>query len=263
MDLRESAKLSGDVKTRHPWELARIEVVKRVLREMAPLQAGDIVLDIGCGDGFMVDQVALSYPAVTFYGIDIAFDEPQLDALKQRLKAANVRLFRTLEGAASEIAHRTAAVVLLMDVLEHIDDETVFLRRIQELPIVDPATQYVVSVPAFDFLFSIHDDVLGHYRRYSKETLERVLEQAGLKPRLVCYFFVSLLVPRLVQTAKDRLLRRRARRPTQTPVWRGGVTLQHVFKTLLIWDFSVSWLLARRGITLPGLSNLAVCRKPA
>jgi hypothetical protein len=263
MDLLEFTGSTAHPHTRHPWELARVEVVKRVLRDTANLQPGDVILDVGCGDAFVAEAVALSYPSVTVYGVDIALDQQVLSALTANLKAHNLRLFKTLEEAESKIGTTKVAAVLLLDVIEHVPDDVAFLRRLRESPVVDSRSHYIISVPAFGFLFSTHDSVLGHYRRYSAGTLKSAIKEAGLEPQRVCYFFSSLLIPRLAQAAKERILRTTPRQSTQISDWRGSRARQILLKHLLIWDFSVSWRLCRGGITLPGLSNLAVCRRPA
>jgi len=263
MDLAESGHKVVEIDKRHPWELARLEVIKRVLRELPELRGGDVVLDVGCGDSFVLDQLAPLYPGVSFYGIDPAFDEQLLRTFTRTLRMDNVRLFRTLEEAAANIGEKKAALVLLMDVIEHIEDEVAFLKYLRVSPLVGPATRYIISVPAFGFLFSTHDVLLGHYRRYSNRTLERRLNEAGLKPQLICYFFSSLLLPRLAQVAVEKLLRVGAGRATQVAKWQGGKALQALIKSILVWDFRLSRALIRMGVKLPGLSNLAVCTAPA
>jgi 2-polyprenyl-3-methyl-5-hydroxy-6-metoxy-1,4-benzoquinol methylase len=263
MDLVESGTNTVGLDRRHPWELARIEVVKRVLRERVDLHPGDMVLDVGCGDSFLVEQIAASYPSVTFCGIDTAFDEHLLGMFTRNLKVGNVQLFRTLEDAASKIRDKQAAVVLLLDVIEHVQDDVAFLKSLQTSPLVGPHTRYVVSVPAFECLFSTHDVFLGHYRRYSNRTLERHLKRAGLEPQLLCYFFSSLLLPRLTKAAGEKLLRVKSTRTTAVASWRGSKALQRFIKQILVWDFRVTWALNRRGINVPGLSNLALCRTAA
>jgi SAM-dependent methyltransferase len=263
MDLIESGSNRVPLDGRHPWELARLEVIKRVLRERVDLHAGDLVLDVGCGDSFMAEQIASAYPAVTFCAIDTALDEQLLGTFTGTLTVGNLRLFRTLEEATVEMRGRQAALVLLLDVIEHVADDVAFLKNLQASSLVNPRALYVVSVPAFEFLFSMHDVVLGHHRRYSNNTLQRHLMRAGLEPELLCYFFSSLLLPRLTQAATEKLLGKTARRSTQVARWRGGKLLQRLMKKILVWDFSISWALYRRGVILPGLSNLAVCRRPA
>lgn len=262
MDLVESGNNVIAIDQRHPWELARIEVIAQVLRDIVRLHPGDVVVDVGCGDSFVAEQIARCYPAVTVYGIDSAFDEQLLATFRRKLKVGNVRLFKSLEEAAADIGDKKATAVLLADVIEHIEDDVAFLKSLTGSALAGPQTRYVVSVPAFRFLFSAHDVLLGHYRRYSNSTLERQLRRAGLEPQLLCYFFSSLLLPRLAQAAKDRLLPSK-RRTTHVAAWHGSTALQRLIKNVLVWDFQLSWALYQRGLKLPGLSNLAVCRRPA
>jgi trans-aconitate methyltransferase len=260
MDLVESASHTTHVHERHPWELARVEVAKQVLADL-DLRPGDMVLDVGCGDSFMAQAIAALYPDVTFCGIDTALDEHRVAAFTRTLEIHNLRLFRTLEHATAAAGGRRAAIVFLMDVIEHIQDDVAFLRALQSSPLVGAGTRYVVSVPAFTCLFSSHDVFLGHYRRYSNTTLKRHLESAGLESQLLCYFFTSLLAPRYAQVLIEKVFGAKPRQTTQAAAWRGHRILQSAIRTILEWDFYISRALYRHsGITLPGLSNLAVCR---
>jgi hypothetical protein len=260
MDLAESGAHTARIHDRHPWELARLEVAKHVLRDLH-LQAGDLVLDVGCGDSFMVHEIARLYPAVTFCGIDTALDDNLLGAFTRKLEIGNLQLFRTLEQATAAVRGRQAAIVFLMDVIEHVQDDVAFLRDLQSSPLVGSETRYIVSVPAFTSLFSSHDVFLGHYRRYSNRSLKRHLQRAGLEPQVLCYFFASLLLPRYVQALIEKTLGTKSRQATQAATWRGHRILQSAIATILEWDFYISRALYRHGgITVPGLSNLAVCK---
>jgi SAM-dependent methyltransferase len=263
MDLIESGSHAVALDRRHPWELARVDVVERLLRDPLELRPGDLVLDVGCGDAFVTEQIASLYPSVTFCGIDTAFDEHLLGTFTRNLTVRNVRLFSTLEEAALDIRGRQATVVLLLDVLEHIQDDVAFLKRLQASPLIGARTTYVVSAPAFESLFTTHDVLLGHRRRYSNKELRRHLNQADLEPLLLFYFFTSLLLPSLVHVMSERVLRITSKRTTQVARWNGSKPWQNIIRTILLWDFCVSRALHRRGITLPGLSNLAICRRPA
>jgi hypothetical protein len=77
-----------------------------------------------------------------------------------------------------------------MDVLEHVDDDVGLLRAYAE-----PArsgARFIVSVPAFSWLWSPHDEFLEHRRRYTLNQILRVLSQAGLSPVTGFYFFAAL-----------------------------------------------------------------------
>lgn len=66
-----------------------------------------------------------------------------------------------------------ADVVVMHDVLEHIDDDAAAVDRLAQL--VKPGGRLVISVPALPRLFGLHDEMLGHYRRYSRASLKRAL----------------------------------------------------------------------------------------
>src|SRR5205085_7042183 len=80
-----------------------------------------------------------------------------------------------------------ADVVLFMDVLEHVDDDVGLLR--EHVGPAGPRTRFIVSVPAFPWLWSSHDDFLHHRRRYTLSGVNELLSSAGLAPLKGFYFF--------------------------------------------------------------------------
>jgi hypothetical protein len=174
MDLVESKSLVIPPEKRHPWELARIEVAKQVIREYVSLIPGTNVRDIGCGDSFLVSRVALNYPEVNFYAVDTALT-PELS---QKLSAAwavrNLAMYRDL-----------------LDVIEHIEDDVAFLKYLRSLPFVTDKTTVIIFVPAFQGLFCAHDEYLGHYRRYTNRMRDEHTAQAGYEPLKTAYFFAA------------------------------------------------------------------------
>jgi hypothetical protein len=81
-------------------------------------------------------------------------------------------------------------LILMMDVLEHVDDDIGLLKQFSG-PMSDNAN-ILITVPAFEFLWSGHDVFLEHRRRYTIKSLERVVYKAGLEPVKMRYFFGSL-----------------------------------------------------------------------
>ena len=99
----------------------------------------------------------------------------------------------------------SVAVVLLMDVMEHVPDDHAFLDDVVSRRFVSGDTRFVITVPAYEWLFSSHDRLLGHYRRYSSSLLRRQLQAAGLIVAEQGRFFASLLPFRVLQTLRERL----------------------------------------------------------
>ena len=95
-------------------------------------------------------------------------------------------------------------LAVLMDVCEHVEDDTGLLRATAER--VAPGGHVFVTVPAFQWLWSGHDDFLGHVRRYTLPEVEALFERAGLVVDSGHYFF-GLVFP---AAAAQRLVQRRS-----------------------------------------------------
>ena len=257
MDLIEAADVSP--RHRHPWELARLWVLRHLIARRVRIDAQSTVVDIGCGDAFVIGELARLLPEARFCGIDAAFT-PETAAARERTLPSNVRLYQTLDAVPPGGA---AALILLMDVLEHIQDDGAFLANVLERSWVGPETQFIVTVPAYQALFSAHDVFLKHFRRYTNRQLRDRLEQAGLRVTDIGYFFASLLPLRILTVIKERLSPAAAVDATGLSEYGGGGATTAVLSAVLKADAFAALLLGRIGISVPGLSNYAICRTSA
>ncbi len=257
MDLIEAADVSP--LHRHPWEVARLWVLRQLIARRVRIDARSMVVDIGCGDAFVIGELARQFPDARCCGIDAAFT-PETAAARQRTLPPNVRLYQTLDALPQNGA---AALILLMDVLEHIQDDSGFLANLMKRPFVGPETQFIVTVPAYQSLFSAHDVFLKHFRRYTNRELRDRLEQAGLRVIDIGYFVASLLPLRLLTVLKERLLPPAAAEATGLSEYSGGGMTTAMLSAILKADAFAALLLRRVGISVPGLSNYAICRTSA
>ncbi len=263
MDLVEANKRKYDdsISSRHPWESARLNVVKKIISKYAPLQKGSVVLDIGCGDTFVVESIASDYPDVFFYAIDTAFTSDLMKKYKEKMKVNNVFLYRSLDEF-SVASGRAASLVILTDVIEHIEDDKKFISGLLQTGFISASTLFIITVPSYQWLFCSHDIFLGHYRRYTNALLKENLSQSGLSIIRMGYFFFSLIPVRMFQVLKEKIFRPDPKNmSTGLSEWNGNALLSSAFKYLLIADAGFSFFLKKIGISLPGLSNYAVCRK--
>jgi hypothetical protein len=261
MDLVEAKQRGYDEGIRHPWEAARIEIVGALIRRHVTLGPGAVVLDIGCGDTYVVEQLAARYGTAVFYAVDTAFTDDLVERYRARLRNPRIMPFSSLDAIAPPI-ERPVSLILLMDVIEHIENAPAFLAGLRSRPYVGPETTLLITVPAYQSLFCSHDTFLGHYRRYSNRSLRAHVEQSGLRVVDIGYFFSSLLPIRLLQVAKERLLGLKPDRKTSGLVtWQGGEAAAGLMRSLLVLDGRVSIRLSRAGLRLPGLSNYAICVK--
>jgi hypothetical protein len=257
MDLVEATHVFSGEGTRHPWETARLDVARKLIARHGTLSPGSVVIDIGCGDAFITASLAAEFPAARFYGVDSGFTNEWFSGAPHH---PNLTLLRSLDEVPRD--SRAASLVLLMDVIEHIEDEGTFLNQLRQCPFVDRQTRILVTVPAYQWLFTAHDVFLRHYRRYSNQTLRMRLEQSGFQIDDIGYFFFTLLPVRLLQWGRERVFGRQALTTTGLANrWDGpGSSL---LKHALLIDARIGFALRRIGIPVPGLSNFAVCRKSA
>lgn len=252
MDLKERHKI--DCLKRHPWEISRGRVIADILQDVV----GDAtnVLDIGCGDLFLEECLSRYYPGNRFFCVDIAFTEEEVAALNQ--KSESVRVYNDLNDFAVE--GQKADVVLLLDVLEHIENPLLFLEQLLNSPFVTEDTYLLITVPAFQGLYISHDRFLGHYRRYCLRQLRELLRNVGLEDKQSGYFYFTLLLPRFLQRVKEKWISERGE-TTGLVEWRGGRVLTKGISWILTMDYCIGKLFRKIGIGLPGLSNYVLCKK--
>lgn len=243
LDLSEKhAAFQGD---RHYWETARAAFVLNLLASLEE-QTGTL-LDVGCGDGYLVRRMAERFRGRHFLAVDSAFTPEQM---------TNLRTDRIEPATAIDFEHAGRCnAVTLFDVLEHIDDDDACLSSLYAS--LAPGGQAVFTVPAFQFLFGAHDRMLSHFRRYSHPELVAKLHRAGFDVTESGYFFASLLGPRLLLKCLGRDAAGAVGHGAVRPLW-----INALMGKILQLDAGVCRALARLGIKIPGLSVYALCQKP-
>jgi hypothetical protein len=257
MDLVEAEARGFESGRRHPWERARLSFVSSLIADHVGLRDGDVAIDVGCGDTFVVDALARQHGGVRFHAVDSAFTPSMIDLYRSRLTTTNVALSASLDDVRPG---RPVGLVLLMDVIEHVPDDREFLRDLLARGLVGPETRVLITVPSYPALFSSHDRFLGHYRRYNRRSLQTLFDEVGLTAIEEGHFFSTLLAPRLLQMLRERLWRAPIDPSTHVATWSGSEGTARAIAAVLAADGRVSLRLARLGIKLPGLSNFAICR---
>jgi hypothetical protein len=261
MDLAEAKERGFHDGVRHPWEMARIAVVGKLIRRHVTLERDAIVVDIGCGDAFVVEQLAAICPDAWFYAIDTAFTPEIIERCGTRLNSPRIRPFASLDAIAPPL-DKPVSLVLLMDVMEHIEDDVGFLAALLDRADIGRHTKFLITVPAYQALFCSHDVFLGHHRRYSNLLLRKRLEASGLRVIDTGYFFFTLLPVRLLQVIQERLLGLKPGKGASGLVtWNGGAARAAILRDALVLDASMSLWLSKLGVRLAGLSTYAICAK--
>jgi len=254
MDLRER----GSATRRHPWEIARARFVLETLTGSGGLRPSPRILDVGAGDAFVAGLLASRLEGARVVAWDAHFSDRDLESLAGRgLQAVREQPKGPFDA------------VLLLDVLEHVEDDHGFLARI----VAESAREalFLVTVPAWPRLFSAHDYALGHFRRYTPAACRGLLVKAGLTVTRSGGLFHALLLPRWAASLTEQRLRPRAASfepgaasdavPTGVGGWSHGRLISDLVEAALALDQRVSKTAARVGLDLPGLSFWALCRK--
>jgi len=108
--------------------------------------------------------------------------------------AHQLKVDAVIEGSVLDMAFAADSfdLAVSLDVIEHLDDDLAALRELRR--VVAPGGALLVTVPAYQWLWSGHDEINHHHRRYTRRTLQRAAEQAGWKQARTTYFN-SLLLP--------------------------------------------------------------------
>jgi len=227
------------------WFLARRELILELLEGLpGGAERERTILDIGCGTG-------ANAAAFQRFGQVVGLDLSPL-----ALDCSRRRGLRTLVQGGAEaipIADRSAEVVVATDVIEHLDDDLAALREFHR--VLKPGGRALVTVPAYEFLWSEHDDAMMHRRRYTRGLLRRRAETAGFEVERITHH-TSLLFP----LALGRLLKRKPRsRPPESLVTPVPRTLHHALLAIQ----RLERRLLRRLDFAWGLSLAAILRRPA
>ena len=186
MDIKETEILGADDGDHLDYR-SKAQSIERCLRGIA----FDTVLDVGAGSGYFSRHLLTQTSARAAYCVD-----PNYAHEWQELVAGKPLAFLRNTEAVS------ANLVLLMDVMEHVDDDVALLREYAQKSL--PTASFLISVPAFQWLWSAHDDFLGHRRRYTLPHLEGVVRSAGLEVVRGNYYYGGIFP----LAAAVRLLRR-------------------------------------------------------
>jgi hypothetical protein len=250
MDLKELAMNSKGT-GRHPWEVARVEaVIHRLKQRKAPLIS---ILDFGCGDLYVAARLVEAFPSLLVYAVDSEHNPASFPGGKTL--NSRIQVFRSLEEAEQSAGATKMSAVLLLDVLEHCENDSVVLNELRCSPLVDSRTQFLITVPAFQWFYSRYDRFLGHFRRYTLAQLSASVRGGGLQVHAGHYFFASLLLPRALVVLAERFKLLKAP-PKGLANYKARPWIDEIARRVLRMDFRFCQRLSLAKIYSPGLSVL-------
>jgi SAM-dependent methyltransferase len=174
MDLKEEDILGADI-GRHWYYRSKAAALRRAVGRLAPKR----LLDVGAGSGFFSRHLLETTDAQSALCVDIGYPADRDDSV-----AGKPVLYRRDTGPTD------CDLVLMMDVLEHVDDAAGLVRLYAGK--VSSGAHFLVTVPAFQFLWSGHDVFLEHKRRYRLPEIEQTMQDAGLEVVHGAYYFGAI-----------------------------------------------------------------------
>lgn len=181
---RAQHALHARIEDDHWWFVGRRRIVRALLERLAPPGRGHAVVDVGCGTGATLAALTDGWRC---RGVDASAEAVRLAG--ERFPA--LELAREVDPLSRGDWLAEADVVLLMDVLEHVEDDFLLLSRV--LGAMRPGAHLLVTVPADPRLWSPHDVSFGHLRRYDAERLALTWSGLAVRERLLSAFNARLL----------------------------------------------------------------------
>jgi SAM-dependent methyltransferase len=185
--------LRADIEDNHYWHVHRRAVLLDALREVsAPSRTGRL-LEIGCGIGTVTthfNQNGYVCDYGDYFENAVAIAKRRAEA-KLGAEEAGKRRFMQVD-ATKELGLEGYQGMFLFDVIEHLPDDLLVMTNVRKAVehAADPFV--IVTVPAFQFLWSPWDDVEKHKRRYTRRSLVDLLERAGFEVGRATYLFAPL-----------------------------------------------------------------------
>lgn len=256
MDISE-LKRAGLTKNinRHPWEIARGRIIRFLLTKHQVHSKH--IADIGSGDAFVLKTLAKTGLAQNYSAVDIAYTPEIIQELASGDNTSKISFYNDF-SLLFDIAIK-ADTLLLMDVLEHCKDDKSVLKSVVESGSPADKALFLITAPAFQSLFSSHDKLLLHYRRYTRKQLINLCRTTKLEVVKSGYFFNILIPIRVIQLLLEKLKLHKA--TSSLDNWKGNKMITKLFYAILWADFRASYLLSKIGLHIPGLSCYCICRK--
>lgn len=160
----------AEIDANHWWFVARRRIIAQFLSERmarsdgAPLR----ILEIGCGTGSNLRMLQ------TFGHVEAI--EPDAGARQVALDRFDVAISAGALPDQLGVADRCYDLIVMLDVLEHIEDDQAALQQVKRL--LKPGGKLLLTVPAMPLLWSSHDEAHHHFRRYTTKALTRALTDA-------------------------------------------------------------------------------------
>jgi len=179
-------KIMYEIERSYWWFLGKQFLVKNILKTLTSVGARQgKILDIGCGSGIILKALE---KFGTAYGIELSFKA--IHFLKKRNLS---RIVQSDINQSISYKKNTFSVITCLDVLEHVEDDLALLNEV--VRVCKPGGHIIITVPAFNALWSSHDIALHHKRRYTRKSILEKISAMRCSVVKSSYFNVGLFLP--------------------------------------------------------------------
>lgn len=172
------------METSHWWFVGRRRILTEVLTTYTDLPSKCHILEVGCGSGGNLSMLSQ-------FG-QVSAVEPNDEARQLASEKGDFEIRRGSLPHDIPFEPQTFDLISALDILEHVSEDLNSLFSLRNF--LRPKGWLLITVPAFSFLWSTHDEDHHHKRRYNKTQLQRIVQDAGFSPVVVTYFN-TLLFP--------------------------------------------------------------------
>lgn len=181
-------------------QASRNYTLSELKKALLPLNKPTI-LEIGCSSGYLLKKIHEALPQATLIGSDVVY-KPLLELSKQ----LTIPLLR-FDILQCPLPDNCVDAIILLNVLEHIEDDTSTLRQINR--ILKPNGVLILEVPAGPHLYGAHDKICMHFRRYKLSELCQLITQQGFtlanRSHLGTFIYPAFFIAKLLN---KRLLKK-------------------------------------------------------
>ena len=228
------------------WIQGRKRIIRSYLKTAKTIAPISRIMDIGCGSGVNFDVLAE-------FGRVWGCDRSATLAQRARTRGVAQEVYETDVSESPDV--RQTDIFTLFDVLEHIEHHDEFVARLSR--VAPPKHMLLISVPAYQFLYSSHDRLLHHYRRYSRSDLRNLVKNNGYDMIRSGHFMFFLFPVALLSRLKEKLMTQIGRPNTVVNVGIVPNWLNRVLSGLLAVEARIS-----TSVSLPvGLWLFALARR--
>jgi len=235
----------------HWWFTARLSILEKKVSQLLKDRPDARILNIGIATG-ATSIMLQKYGEVT----SLEYDKDCCEFVKEQCK------LEVIQGSMTELpfADNEYDLVCAFDVVEHIEDDSTAIAELKRE--MKSTGNFFLTVPAFMFLWSDHDEINHHYRRYTRANFGSLLKSQTLTPQYMSYFNSLLFLPIAGVRVLQNLFSKKDKPANEQKSDFDGMNSTGLINSILKAIFLLEKPLISLGIRLPvGISVMAIGTK--